>query len=83
MAKSIACLIFVLFILSNQVFQIEGRFVSRGLNLKDGITNNGNHVVNPKQRGLRRFKLDGGHEDSFRPTSPGNSPGIGHESKHH
>lgn len=82
MAKSFACLIFILFILSNQVFYIEGRFVSKGMNLKDGSSSNGNiNVVNLKQRGLRRLDQDEGDEDSFRPTAPGNSPGIGH-SKH-
>ncbi|PIN11329.1 hypothetical protein CDL12_16072 [Handroanthus impetiginosus] len=76
MAKSFACLtLFVLLILSNQVFHAKGRrnLVARR-SLKD-------EKVSYDNVGSRRFRLFENNVDSFRPTTPSHSPGMGH-SKH-
>ncbi|KAL7141365.1 hypothetical protein ABFS83_08G048000 [Erythranthe nasuta] len=80
-AKVFACLVFIFAILSNQVFHIEGR----NLVVRENASNagaRGENIKNPnKEMGSHRFRFDEGYMDSYRPTTPGHSPGIGH-SKH-
>ncbi|KAL2248532.1 UNVERIFIED_CONTAM: Precursor of CEP3 [Sesamum indicum] len=80
MAKALACLIFLLVILSNHA---QGRHLTAGKSTNVAKTSYGNVVSSsPTDIGSRRrYRLEEGYVDSFRPTTPGHSPGIGH-SKH-
>lgn len=80
MAKFFAYLVIILVILSNEVFHTDGRKLVARENSSNVVE--AKHVPNPKELGKNRFRLDDeGYMDSYRPTRPGNSPGIGH-SKH-
>ncbi|KAL0450322.1 UNVERIFIED_CONTAM: hypothetical protein Slati_1588600 [Sesamum latifolium] len=88
MAKSFVCLVFVvvIMIMSNQVFTTEGRRLVAAARTPDIAHVKYESVRNPKHSENERQKLrelddDDGHMDSYRPTTPGHSPGIGH-SKH-
>ncbi|KAL3646260.1 hypothetical protein CASFOL_011440 [Castilleja foliolosa] len=73
MAKMFACLVFILVILANDVFQTQGR------DLKDREAKNGRNVqINPNELGQHRVRLGEEYPNVFRPTIPGPSPGIGH-----
>lgn len=83
-----ACLVFILLIviLSNQVFHTQGRrnlVVGKSFNNAEA-RRYGNVAASPNHEdlGRHRFRVeDEGYVDSYRPTTPGHSPGIGH-SKH-
>ncbi|KAL0350642.1 UNVERIFIED_CONTAM: hypothetical protein Sradi_4213400 [Sesamum radiatum] len=89
MAKSLVCLAFVVvvLILSNHVFSTEGRGLIAAArtpdiaNVKYESVGNPKHWEKERQKKPREVEDDDGHMDSYRPTTPGHSPGIGH-SKH-
>lgn len=86
MAKSLLCLVFILAIISNRVFNTEGRHLIVATSSDNPKVKYESSVPNPKHS-EKKFRRqlddddDDGHMDSYRPTTPGHSPGIGH-SKH-
>ncbi|PIN18237.1 hypothetical protein CDL12_03515 [Handroanthus impetiginosus] len=81
MAKSFACLVFILVILSNDEFHTQGRNLIVNKSLDHGKEARHGNVPNPKVSSSEkrmRLRLEEGYTDSYRPTTPGHSPGIGH-----
>lgn len=79
MAKFFTCLFFLLFIASNEVFLTEGR-LSKFVNIPDAkeTTPDPSSIVSNARVQKHGFRFTEGSVDSFRPTTPGHSPGIGH-----
>lgn len=81
----VSCLFFILLIVSNQVLGSPGRYLmvnrkclkGTKITLPDTADNSFKNSIFQRQG----FRFLQGHVDSFRPTTPGHSPGIGH-SKH-
>ncbi|CAI9777488.1 unnamed protein product [Fraxinus pennsylvanica] len=86
MANVVAsCLFFILLIASNQVLGTQGRnlmVIRKSLKgTKETLPNTAdNNFKNPMLQ-RQGFRFLQGYVDSFKPTTPGHSPGIGH-SKH-
>lgn len=80
MAKVFLCLIFLLVIVPNEVFCIRGGKALKCANL---ITCGAKVTRGASPTKLQRpaFRFDEVYVNSFRPTTPGHSPSIGH-SKH-
>nr|DAD22344.1 TPA_asm: hypothetical protein HUJ06_023807 [Nelumbo nucifera] len=90
MAKvKLTCICFLLFVLffSQEIFCIEGRRLKLGEKVKctKCLTAKRNHSVREMtERGKDTSNVDHavatmeGYVESFRPTTPGHSPGIGH-----
>lgn len=82
MAKFFTCMFFLLVIVSNESFLTEGRMF-KFVNIPDAkvtIPEPNSIVSNPRVQLLQKhgFNFTEGSVDSFRPTTPGHSPGIGH-----
>lgn len=81
---NVACFVFVILIvvLSNQVLHSQARVL---LVANNAEVRSHESVRSPAYKddvGKQKFKVDDeGYMDSYRPTTPGHSPGIGH-SKH-
>ncbi|GER30863.1 hypothetical protein STAS_06822 [Striga asiatica] len=78
MAKSLACLFFALVILSINVFHIEARNLKVARYSNSGQVKHLKSFPSPDELRGHRIRLDEEYPNTFRPTNPGPSPGIGH-----
>lgn len=91
--KTFSCLLILILALSNQVLCTQGRNLSETKILECSthcsdpvpkivtLQEAKKNVIGEVLTGRPQFRFIEGEVDSFRPTNPGRSPGIGH-SKH-
>ncbi|OIV94713.1 hypothetical protein TanjilG_06176 [Lupinus angustifolius] len=75
------CLLFALLFLSHELICTQGMNLGEHIESPKTATSPTKSVVATTSQLKNSVKSEEGYVEAFRPTTPGNSPGVGHSNK--